>query len=301
MQPPPQPRRIEIDPRYVDNRPPQGRYAPPQWFDVHPSHGHYGPPPPGFSPYVWNRYRNNTLSWFDFRLAICSGFGGYNWLWTNSWYDRYPHAWRPTVVVGLNWWSPPPWRTVCGWFNGWYVGVGYPRPIVYDYGTNVIIRERTVIVNEEPVTTIESLYEQLREQVSRGKRANINDPNHEWLPLGTFAVLEDPREPDYSIILQLAVDKGGVIRGNIVNETEDTTMQIEGSVDEKTQRAAFSVVGEDENVVAECGLWNLTEDSLTMQIHLGNGETEVRTLIRLSQDQTQKQPPVRSSFLKRGT
>ena len=63
-----------------------------------------------------------------------------------------------------------------------------------------------------------------------------------WQPLGVFAMVGEG-ETKSTNIFQLAVNKDGVIRGNYYNALTDTTEPVYGSVDKKTQRAAWTVGG----------------------------------------------------------
>ncbi|HBT77582.1 MAG TPA: hypothetical protein DEB39_11830 [Planctomycetaceae bacterium] len=304
-------------------RPSGDRYEPPQWRDrpKHPGHLDYSDrpdfrrpgdhrfddrsgtgwiphrsagPPPGFSANQWNRYRGGNLPWIDYRLGFCRGFHGYDRYWTPNWYGRHPYAWRPPVPC--NWWSAPLWRHTCGWIGIRTVFAGvapiyqpvHVAPIVYDYGTNVVYRQQTVYVNEEPAGTAAEYYAAALALAGKGASANFGNGaaalNEEWMALGSFAILEDVDMPDanQASVLQIAVNKQGILRGNLYNPVDDSLAPIEGAVDSATQRAAFYVVGEDASVVAECGIWNLTEDTLSMQVHIGPGETNILTLLRLS-------------------
>ncbi len=103
----------------------------------------------------------------------------------------------------------------------------------------------------------------------------------EWLPMGTFAVVADGNQKRSSRVLQLATSKDGQVRGNFVNQETDKATELYGAVDPKTQRVAFTTP-EHEGIVAECGLWNLTQDTVPMLVHLSKDHTEERTLIRLT-------------------
>jgi len=82
-------------------------------------------------------------------------------------------------------------------------------------------------------------------------------------------------------VFQLAVNKDGVIRGNYYNALSDTSTPVYGSVDRKTQRAAW-VVGERKETVYETGIANLTEAETTMLVHFGKARTKQWTLVRLA-------------------
>ena len=63
------------------------------------------------------------------------------------------------------------------------------------------------------------------------------------------------------------------------------TQPIQGSVDGKTQRAAWTI-GDNTQVVSETGISNLTEDETEMLIHYGADRTEQWTLVRLEEPQS---------------
>ena len=85
-------------------------------------------------------------------------------------------------------------------------------------------------------------------------------------------------------IIQLAVNKTGIIRGNHYNATNDATQPIQGSVDKETQRAAWTI-GDNSTVISETGIGNLTGEETEMLIHYGADRTEQWTLGRLEEPQ----------------
>ena len=82
-------------------------------------------------------------------------------------------------------------------------------------------------------------------------------------------------------LFQLAVNKAGVIRGNYYNALSDTTLPAYGSVDKKTQRAAWTV-GDRKEPIYEAGFANLTRPETTMLVHFGPDRTQQWTLIRMN-------------------
>jgi hypothetical protein len=100
------------------------------------------------------------------------------------------------------------------------------------------------------------------------------------MPLGTFAVSTDQREKEPSRIIQLAVDKQGVISGTMVNTLTDESQPVQGQVDKQTQRVAFRI-GDNQDVVAETGLYNLTQNDVPLLVHYGVDKTENYLLVRL--------------------
>lgn len=69
--------------------------------------------------------------------------------------------------------------------------------------------------------------------------------------------------------------------GNYTDELSEHTQPVQGAVDPKTQRAAWTV-GDNKNSVIEAGLSNLSQDEATVLIHR-KGMTDHWLLVRLHQ------------------
>src|SRR5439155_17436128 len=108
--------------------------------------------------------------------------------------------------------------------------------------------------------------------------ANPDQPT-QWLALGTFALSESETDKDPSRILQLAVDKDGIVSGSMVNKTTNQLYAVQGRVDKETQRVAFTI-GDAKDVVFETGIYNLTQQQTPVLVH-GDGREEVYLLLRL--------------------
>ncbi len=104
------------------------------------------------------------------------------------------------------------------------------------------------------------------------------------MSLGVWAMVKGD-ETESNNILQLAVNKDGVIRGNHYNALTDKTEPLQGSVDKETQRAAWTIGG-NSTVVSETGVYNLTQDETEMLIHYGKDRTEQWTLVRLEEPES---------------
>lgn len=176
----------------------------------------------------------------------------------------------------------------------------------YYYGTNVYYVNDMVYVNGEPYVPASDYYMQAAEIAARGVSqtpiqitVNIESPAaqpvvadippEEWMPMGTFAVLEDPEATTTSTVIQLATNKSGQIAGNVINMQTDEIMPVYGAIDPETQRVAMRIEGREE--IAECGLWNLTQDALTVLLHVDAETTEERTLVRLSDSEQEDLAP----------
>jgi hypothetical protein len=194
--------------------------------------------------------------------------------YTPATFNEYPKAWPPTNVIGTSLYTHPGYGNLA-------TGLGLAaQPVPYDYGSNVVFQTNTVYVNGDAVGAPQEYANQARQIASAGRSAQPAQDT-KWLPLGVFAVAEgDQTQSDD--IFQLAVDQQGIIRGNYHNKATDQMETISGSVDTKTQRAAWTI-GSDETPVYEAGVANLTKDQTTILVHTGDGQSRQVSLIRLPQ------------------
>ena len=110
------------------------------------------------------------------------------------------------------------------------------------------------------------------------------DDTVEWLPLGVFAVTQDGEKsgPPPTLFLQLTVNKQGIIAGTFQNTATDESQPIEGMIDEKTQRSAWTIVDQKWPIM-EAGVSSLTEDTTPVLVHFENGQTQQWLLVRLEE------------------
>ncbi len=211
------------------------------------------------------------------------------------------------------WWGHPGWNNAWGWFGaGFFAGAvtdAVLAPIPYDYGGNIVYEGDTVYVNNVPYVGADEYYQQAQDLANSGSdeavqsattdaqpaasdtAATSQKVEDQWMAMGTFAVVADGKQTDSKRILQIATNKQGQVRGNLVDTETDKAIELYGAVDPKTQRVAFKLKGNDD-VVAECGLWNLTQETVSMLVHVNRDKTEERTLIRLKdKDAGQSDPP----------
>ena len=201
-------------------------------------------------------------------------------VFTPGWYGRYPGCWWPGKwAIATTAWATLGWAT-CGGYCGCSGDGDY-----YDYGGNVTYQEGNVYYGDQPVATAEQYYDQAEQLADAGKEAQ----NEEWLPLGVYAVIAEPTQTQTDKVLQLAVNKDGVIRGNFQDSLTDKVMPVIGSVDKQTQRVCFKPEGNG-SLVVETGLYDLTNDEVPVLVHFGADRQELRTLIRLKQPEEQSQP-----------
>jgi hypothetical protein len=200
---------------------------------------------------------------------------------TPTWIARYPGAWFAAGWTAARFWTAPVWGAVA-------LYAGYPaEPIYYDYGTTVVYQGDTVYMDGEPTVTADQ-YAQQATQLADAGRAAKPPADEEWQPLGVFALVQG-EETNSSNIFQLAINKQGVIRGNYYNALTDTTEPVYGSVDPKTQRAAWTVA-DRKTPVYEAGVANLTQDETTILVHFAKDNTQQFTFVRIPQPEDAATP-----------
>jgi hypothetical protein len=203
---------------------------------------------------------------------VRSGFAGYN-NFNTGWYAAHPGAWRAAAwTAGAAAWAGASYAAVSSY-------CGYPEePVYYDYGSSVVYADNQVYYNGDPVATAEEYTTQAADIAAVGQAAKPAE-NEEWQSLGVFAMVQGD-EKEANNIFQIAINREGVIRGNYYNGMTDLAVPISGSVDKKTQRAAW-IVGEKKETVYETGVANLTQPETYVLVHVGKDRTQQWTLIRL--------------------
>ena len=171
----------------------------------------------------------------------------------------------------MNWftWSAPP--------QVW------AQPVYYDYGQggNVVYNDNSVYINGNQVATTTEFAQSAADLATVPAPANEEEAKKaEWLALGTFAVSAGEKDAEPTRIVQLAVSKEGIISGTLYNTETDTTQSVQGKVDKDTQRAAMRI-GENDKLVVETGLYNLTQQEAPLLVHFGAEKVENWLLVRL--------------------
>jgi hypothetical protein len=162
------------------------------------------------------------------------------------------------------------------------------EPVYYDYGDNVVYSGQTVTFNGVTEIPAEQYVQQATDIAAVGVEAKPDPKMGEWQPLGVFAMVGEGEEKSTNLF-QLAINKDGVIGGEYYNALTDETAPVRGSVDRKTQRAAWSV-GDKKFPVYEVGIANLTKDETTMLVHFAKDKSQQFTLVRIEKPNGD-QPP----------
>jgi hypothetical protein len=195
-----------------------------------------------------------------------------------AWYLNHPGCWFATGWVGGFAWVPIAWPVLGGFW-----GIPVVNPIDYDYGSNVIYQDNTVYMNGQPGVSAVQYADQATDLAVAGQTANAPTTD-DWKPLGVFALVQGDDKTSNNIF-QLAVNKAGIIRGNFYDGITDTTTDVYGSVDKKTQRAAWTI-GKKKDRVFEAGIYNLTQPECPCLVHIGTQKTEQMLLVRMEQPKT---------------
>jgi len=212
----------------------------------------------------------------------CDGWHGF----TGGWVAAHPWGWCPAGYGATAWaaavWAPATWATLGSWLGYGAAPTYYP----YDYGDNITYQDNNVYYGTQPAGTAAQYYQEASNLAGSGASADLSQDT-QWLPLGVFGLMPSGQKTP-SMVFQLAVNKNGVIRGNYYDQASQTNVPVQGAVDKKLQRVAWSV-GDKKNLVVETGLCNLTKDESTALVHNGPGQTQQEVLVRMKQP-SQGQP-----------
>jgi hypothetical protein len=191
--------------------------------------------------------------------------GGYPYY--GGWTNRGPYyGWRPVTYVAF------------GAFMGATWANAQPRYYAYGTGGNVYYENNVVYVDGQPAGTPEEYAAQSTALVASAP-AEVTDT--EWLPLGTFALTREGVN-DSQAMLELAMNKQGVLSGTYYNEATQVSRSLKGMVDQASQRAAIGFAdGMNADVVLETGIQNLTQDEAPALLHQGNDRSGPVLLVRL--------------------
>ncbi len=192
------------------------------------------------------------------------------------------HPWRRPGWRPYHWWTP----VSVGLVTGWFTSASWGQPCYYNYGTsgNVYYEGDTVYIEgDEYCSTTEYYQEAQQIATAVPEYTEAQSEEMEWMPLGVWAITQDD-VTDFNRLIQLAVNKEGVIAGTYWNETTEASIPIEGSVDPETQRAVWRLMDDkNSDVVMETGIYNLTNDVTGALLHFGPDKTQEVSLVRIEQ------------------
>lgn len=168
--------------------------------------------------------------------------------------------------------------TVGRFFGAAYGTAGGGGEVYYEDGT--VYSEGEEIPAEEYSAQAEEIVE---------NTPKVEDPDDmEWLPLGVFALSENAKsEAAPNLFLQLAVSKEGIIAGTLNNKSTDEVKSVEGMLDAKSRRAAWTIAGKSSPIM-ETSMDSLTENETNALVHFADGSTQEWLMLHLEKPAEEK-------------
>jgi len=155
--------------------------------------------------------------------------------------------------------------------------------VYYDYGDTLYYEGDNVYYNDEVIATADEYTEQAQQIVAAVPDVNPDDV--EWMPLGIFALTQkEGTVEDTTFFVQLAISKEGIIAGTFQNTATDNSVELQGTIDTKSQRAAWGPVDKDWPIM-ETGIYNLSENEAGVLFHFEDGQTQQWEMNRLDEQE----------------
>jgi hypothetical protein len=197
--------------------------------------------------------------------------------WWHYMWTRHPvwSWWR--VTAPYRWAS---WSSVTSWCG---YSSSYSQPVAYEY------TDQGIYANGKEVVVDEEYSKQARELAAAGaqllqqKIESQEVDQLEWLPLGVFALCRSD-QGDPTMFLQLAISREGIIAGSFANTTNNENLSVQGAADRESSRLAITI-GNQDDVVVETGLYNVTEQQSSALIHYQDGTRENWLLVKMPDPQ----------------
>jgi hypothetical protein len=210
-----------------------------------------------------NRYTGAYASG-AYRRGVVGGYG-----YHTAWASRGPYfGWGVPTYAGIGAFCGGAWATA--------------QPVYFGYGTggNVYYENNTGYVDGQAAGTSEEYAQQALDLVAKAPPAEQVSQD-EWLPLGVFALSREDVD-DSQAMLELAVDKQGVLAGTYYNDATSTSRPLKATVDPESQRAVVGFAdGANPEIALETGIYNLTKDEAPALLHQGKDESTPVLLVRL--------------------
>lgn len=126
------------------------------------------------------------------------------------------------------------------------------------------------------------------EAAALAKSGAVDPPKDaKLLPLGVYSIAP-AGHTEASAMLQLAITKDGILRGSYYDLLSNEDHQVQGAVDKKTQRVAWTI-GPKGKVLFETSLANLTQDKGPLSVHYEDGESRPWTIARYASEEAAKE------------
>lgn len=243
-------------------------------------------------------YRYSEASLLSHGNMVRSAFHNDD-LYNRGWWDAHPNAWRYPYYYDRDW-----GYGYVGWgglapFWGMSADTALPD---YDYGSNITYQNDEVYYGSTPACTADQYYNQAQELamqapplvapsntavVASGAKPKDAD---DWKPLGVYALTQGGQTTPTSLF-QLAINKDGVVRGNYTNQLTGEVDPVQGKLDKKIMRVAWTV-GNNKTTVYDTGLKNLLQKQSTVLVHMSQQNTQEWTLVRLDKPKSSSKTSV---------
>jgi hypothetical protein len=168
-----------------------------------------------------------------------------------AWYADHPQAWQYTHPHA----DAATVATAAG-VTAW-LGAAYYTPAVSG-GTST-----TMIYQEVPAE------ETAPQEQSAAVAANVAPVPEEWMTLGAYSLVANPGSPP-TVMLQLAVDHSGQLKGVYYDSLTNTTHNVSGTVDRASQTAQWSL-DNNRQLAFIAPLNELLKSAGTVQVKLATG------------------------------
>ncbi len=253
------------------------------WHDSNYYHG-WG----GYGGYGWHGY-----GWGGW------GYPGGFWGWPGGWWCPGWSEGAAWTFLGVSELTNFLGLSMIAGSGGGHGGKSQPQNVTYN--------NDTVYINGQPAGTSQQYYQQAQQLAAEGIQTQPSnsiqqyattsyngmpqqnnyeaqpDQSGQWQALGVFALAE-PGQTQSNMLMQLAIDKQGMIHGNYINQLTNEKSQIYGALDKNTQRVSWTI-GQNNGTVFDTSLGSLTKKDSQVLVHYGPDSTSTMALIRLSEPQ----------------
>ncbi len=177
---------------------------------------------------------------------------------TPAWYAQHPNAWH-TTHPHADQWAVASAAALGSWL-GWATA---PQE---SYSSTTIIYDDSPEVDDA-------------DDYVDASPADVELPAGDWLPLGVYSIVTAPDQPSMQLV-QLAVDRNGVVRGVYYDAMTNTSHSVVGSIDRDTQQVQWTLES-NPNLAFQAGIDQLTQPTGVVEVTLPGGDQEWQ-LVRLA-------------------
>jgi len=208
---------------------------PPGHFPGTPGHvhGYGGYHKAEFHGHIHDHFPYHPTYGHPFSQAWC---GHFHWH-----YSRWPY-----------WTAAATGAAMAQWIGSSYTGYGSSQQIVY------------YPVESAPQEVYEQSVAAPAAAVQAGQAATVSD-DVEWMNIGTFGIIPY-QASDFAYGIQLATTKDGIVRGIQWDMKNNTSIEIEGSIQKDTLRIAWKAKSADA-LMYETNVDNLTQQESMVNVY----------------------------------